>query len=107
MEHAQHPQTALSLRELMTRARWIEIGRIVIVGFLSLLYWLALLPLLVLMAAAALGLARHHGRALRQDWTHSGSLDPHGSGHSRVLEFREAAARSHLNVMQVKTHPQL
>jgi heavy metal translocating P-type ATPase len=56
MEHSKHPQTALSLQELMTRTRWIEIGRILLVGLITLLYWQGFLPLPVLTATIALGL---------------------------------------------------
>jgi len=45
-----------SILALLTRERWIEIARIVIVGILTLLYWQQLLPLPVLYAAIAIGL---------------------------------------------------
>ena len=41
---------------LLTRERWIEIDRIVIVGILTLLYWRGVLPLPVLFVAIAIGL---------------------------------------------------
>lgn len=44
------------LTELLTRERWIEIGRIVVTGIVALLYWRGVVPLLVLIAAVALGL---------------------------------------------------
>lgn len=45
-----------SIRALLTRERWFEIGRIVIVGFMALLYWRGFLPLPGLYAAVAFGL---------------------------------------------------
>ena len=45
-----------SLSALMTRERWFEIGRIGIVGLLTLLYWRGLLPLPALFATIAFGL---------------------------------------------------
>ena len=45
-----------SILVLLTRERWIEIARIVIVGILTLLYWLGFLPLSVLFIAIAIGL---------------------------------------------------
>lgn len=50
------PDDKTSLRTLLTRERWLEIGRIAIVGSITLLYWQSLLPLPVLYAAIALGL---------------------------------------------------
>lgn len=41
---------------LMTRERWIEVGRIVLTGVIALLYWQKLVPLYVLWAAVAIGL---------------------------------------------------
>ncbi|MFG1388730.1 heavy metal translocating P-type ATPase [Xanthobacter versatilis] len=41
---------------LMTRERWIEVGRIVLTGAVALLYWQKLVPLYVLWAAVAIGL---------------------------------------------------
>ncbi len=43
-------------RTLMTRARWIEVGRIALTGLAALLYWRQLVPIEVLWAAVALGL---------------------------------------------------
>ncbi len=45
-----------SLRGLLTRDRWFEMTRIVIVGFITLLYWRKVLPLPVLWIAIAFGL---------------------------------------------------
>ena len=45
-----------SLRTLLTRERWFEIGRIVLVGIITLLYWRGFLPLPALYAGIALGL---------------------------------------------------
>src|SRR5215218_6494604 len=42
--------------ELLTRQRWIEIGRIFLTGFIILLYWRGLLPVWCLWAAVAVGL---------------------------------------------------
>lgn len=47
---------ASSLSVLMTRDRWIEVGRIVLTGLLALLYWRELVPLEVLWFAVAVGL---------------------------------------------------
>lgn len=41
---------------LMTRERWIEVGRIVLTGLVALLYWQELVPVEVLWAAVAIGL---------------------------------------------------
>ena len=41
---------------LMTRERWIEVGRIVVTGLVALLYWQELVPLPVLWVAIAAGL---------------------------------------------------
>ena len=41
---------------LMTRERWIEVGRIGLTGLVGLLYWQELVPLPVLWAAVAIGL---------------------------------------------------
>ena len=53
-----NPKTseASSLRVLLTRDRWFEIGRIVAVGIITLLYWRSILPLPALWAAIAFGL---------------------------------------------------
>ena len=44
------------LRVLMTRERWIEVGRIMLTGLIALLYWRELVPLEVLWVAVAAGL---------------------------------------------------
>ena len=41
---------------LFTTSRWIEVGRIALVGVMTLLYWRQLLPLPALYAAIAIGL---------------------------------------------------
>ncbi len=41
---------------LMTRERWIEVGRIALTGLAALLYWQQAVPIAVLWAAVALGL---------------------------------------------------
>src|SRR5215203_6020226 len=45
-----------SLRVLLTRDRWFEIGRIIVVGIITLLYWRTVLPLPALWIAIAFGL---------------------------------------------------
>ena len=51
------PKTAASgLRALMTRERWIEVGRIFLTGLTVLLYWQQWVPVQVLWAAVATGL---------------------------------------------------
>ncbi|MEO8494253.1 MAG: cation-translocating P-type ATPase [Planctomycetota bacterium] len=55
-EPARQPPVPTSLSALLTRERWIEIGRIVFVGLITLLYWQQLLPLSVLLGAVAVGL---------------------------------------------------
>lgn len=47
---------ASSLSALMTRDRWIEVGRIVLTGLIALLYWQALVPIQILWVAVAIGL---------------------------------------------------
>lgn len=47
---------ASSLMVLMTQARWIEVGRILVTGLIALLYWRELVPLQVLWIAVAVGL---------------------------------------------------
>jgi Zn2+/Cd2+-exporting ATPase len=47
---------ASSLSVLMTRERWIEVGRIVLTGLIALLYWREMVPLGVLWFAVAVGL---------------------------------------------------
>ena len=49
-------RTASSLSMLMTRERWIEVGRIVLTGLIALLYWREMVPLEVLWLAVAVGL---------------------------------------------------
>ena len=41
---------------LVNRQRWVEVGRILLTGLLALLYWRAVIPFGVLLAAVALGL---------------------------------------------------
>ncbi len=43
-------------RALMTRERWIEVGRIALTGLAALIYWQQAVPIEVLWAAVALGL---------------------------------------------------
>src|SRR5215211_4413260 len=50
------PQIGTSWRALMTRERWIEIGRIILVGLVSFLYWRQIVPLPVLLVAIPIGL---------------------------------------------------
>ena len=47
---------ATSLYTLLTRERWVEIGRIVLTGLIALLYWQELVPLQALWVAVAVGL---------------------------------------------------
>jgi Zn2+/Cd2+-exporting ATPase len=47
---------AASLRALLTQERWIEIVRILLTGLIALVYWLGLVPILVLWIAVAVGL---------------------------------------------------
>lgn len=42
--------------DLMTRERWIEVGRIALTGLIAFLYWQQLVPIEVLWAAVAIGL---------------------------------------------------
>ena len=49
-------QPTSSLSVLMTRERWIEVGRIVLTGLIALLYWREMVPLEVLWFAVAVGL---------------------------------------------------
>ena len=49
-------RSAASLSVLMTRERWIEVGRIVLTGLIALLYWRDMVPLEVLWVAVAVGL---------------------------------------------------
>jgi len=48
--------SASSLRVLMTRARRIEVGRILLTGLIALLFWRQWLPLQILWLAVAIGL---------------------------------------------------
>jgi len=48
--------TAPGYRGLMTRARWVEVARIVFVGVVTVLYWQDLLPFEVLLGGVAVGL---------------------------------------------------
>ncbi len=48
--------TSSSTSQLMTSDRWLEAGRIVIVGTITLLYWRQVLPLPVLYVAIVIGL---------------------------------------------------
>lgn len=50
------PAAVPKLADLLTRERWIEIGRILATGTVSLLYWLGLVPLPALLVAIAVGL---------------------------------------------------
>lgn len=50
------PAGASSLRMLMTRERWIEVGRILLTGVIALLYWQQLVPIQLLWLAVAIGL---------------------------------------------------
>jgi heavy metal translocating P-type ATPase len=45
-----------SLGVLMTQARWIEIGRILLTGLIALLFWLQLVPIQLLWLAVGIGL---------------------------------------------------
>ena len=53
---SQTPSSSPSATPLMTRARWIEVARIVLVGIVILLYRLGRLPLPLLFAGVAIGL---------------------------------------------------
>ena len=53
---AAHSAGASSLRMLMTRERWIEVGRIVLTGVIALLYWRQMVSIEWLWAAVAIGL---------------------------------------------------
>ena len=43
-------------RGLMTHARWIEVGRIVLTGLIAFLYWRQWVPIELLWGAVAIGL---------------------------------------------------
>ena len=49
----QNSEANASLRTLITRERWIEIGRIFFVALLTFVYWQKFLPLRVLLGAVA------------------------------------------------------
>ncbi len=53
---ATTPSTGARASRLMTRARWIEVARIVGVGLVVLLYRIGWIPLPVLLAGVAVGL---------------------------------------------------
>nr|WP_295108340.1 cation-translocating P-type ATPase [uncultured Caulobacter sp.] len=53
--HPTGPADA-SILALMTRERWIEVGRIVLTGAVALLYWQQIVPLWLLWIAVAIGL---------------------------------------------------
>jgi heavy metal translocating P-type ATPase len=55
-EPASHPPARTSLWALLTRDRWVEIGRILLVGLITLLFWQEFVPLGVLLAGVAVGL---------------------------------------------------
>ncbi len=57
-EQISKPQEtgAPSLSALMTRERWIEVGRILLTGLIALLYWQQLVPVQILWVAVAIGL---------------------------------------------------
>ncbi|HML50900.1 MAG TPA: cation-translocating P-type ATPase [Propionicimonas sp.] len=44
------------VRALMTRARWIEVGRILLTGLVAVLFWLGVVPVVVLWVAVLVGL---------------------------------------------------
>lgn len=56
MKPVETTQANPSFRALITRERWIEIGRILLVGLITLLYWQGVLPLPVLLIAIPIGL---------------------------------------------------
>ena len=51
------------LLALMTRERWVEVGRIVLTGLVAGLYWQGLVPVEVLWAGVAVGSTRSSKRA--------------------------------------------
>ena len=53
---AQPAAAASGWGALMTRERWIEVGRILLTGLAALLYWRQAVPIEVLWAAVAIGL---------------------------------------------------
>ena len=48
--------SAAGWRGLMTPARWIEVGRIVLTGLIAFLYWRQWVPIELLWLAVAIGL---------------------------------------------------
>ncbi len=52
----RRPPAPTTLWALLTRDRWAEVGRILLVGLITLLYWQEVLPLGVLLAGVAVGL---------------------------------------------------
>jgi Zn2+/Cd2+-exporting ATPase len=57
MSEAVEPrEDGATWRDLMTRERWIEIGRILLTGTVALLYWQQLVPIQVLWAAVVIGI---------------------------------------------------
>jgi len=50
------PSNISTLWTLMTRERWIEVGRIVLTGIIALLYWRELVSIQILWIAVAVGL---------------------------------------------------
>ncbi len=56
MESPKTETEKSSIRALLTRERWFEIGRIVVVGVITLLYWRNALPLPALWTAIVFGL---------------------------------------------------
>ena len=55
-EAAVQPVSTSSVSTLMTPARWIEVGRIVVTGLVALLFWRNLVPIEILWLAVAIGL---------------------------------------------------
>ena len=55
-EAAVQPMSTSSVSTLMTPARWIEVGRIVVTGLVALLFWRNLVPIEILWLAVAIGL---------------------------------------------------
>ncbi len=53
---AQLDTSSASLFDLMTRERWVEVGRIALTGLIALLYWQERVPVQVLWVAVATGL---------------------------------------------------
>ena len=55
-EAAAEQASASSLRMLITRSRWIEVGRILLTGLVALLFWRQWVPIQLLWLAVAIGL---------------------------------------------------